>query len=366
MRQELIDLLHGELAPDEERALRERLATDAELARELEELEGLLSLMKQGEQIEAPAALRAHVRAAAERAVRPTLIQQIKALPGLVRYRFRRSVAFRVAAISLGAHLILMAVLFHVSLKQRRAERRMPGFAWKPEIEQVQPDSALVARLKQRRLPHLVLRRVGIAGQKEAIEAGLDTILTRQKPDGTFGSPSETAYAALALLGEGDCSTSDTPRGSALRKAMRGLLYEGEYGTVHGAILTALVEDWVLSYERLGEQDRAQYARAMTRLIHNVGDDDASLEGLALARAAGLAVPKTRTLGIFDESVDDLIDRAPTRLSVARVLEGGRRHLALAPIKAWAKPLFDRAKAQIEAGKPSALAVLALQSPYRL
>jgi anti-sigma factor RsiW len=94
MRQELIDLLSGELAPEEQRALEARVAGNASLARELEELKALFALMQRGEEIEPQAETRAALKAAAERATAPSLIQQLRALPGLVRYRFRASTAF--------------------------------------------------------------------------------------------------------------------------------------------------------------------------------------------------------------------------------------------------------------------------------
>ena len=272
------------------------------------------------------------------------------------------------ATISLGAHLIAMAVLFQFSVRGKAAptpaDIRVAGI----EEPDLRPAPRFVATLSMRRLPHhLPLQRVGIAGQADAIRAGLERVLASQRDDGSFGDAPATAYATLALLAEGDCSATDTRRGRAIRAAMRILLHEAQEGAPHGAILTALVEDWALSFDSLSELERGDYIRGMLRMIRALGDEDAaSREGLATARAANLPVPASRRLGIFDEQVVELIERAPTRLSATRVLARGRNGLGYDRLKKWVQPLFERAKARIEAGSSDPVAVLTLQSPYRL
>ena len=81
MRQELIDLLAGELSETEARALQDRLAKEPELARELDELQSLSRLMRCHEEVEPSPSLRTSIFAAASRAVRPTLIQAMRAIP---------------------------------------------------------------------------------------------------------------------------------------------------------------------------------------------------------------------------------------------------------------------------------------------
>ena len=371
MNQELIDLMRGELSAPEERALRRRLAGDPALAGELKELQSLFALMQRHEQVEPTAAGIRRVQAAAERSCRPGSWARLRALPGLVRFRFRYSAGFRIAAVSLCAHLILMGVLFQFRVLGPKTSRNQPdiGFAIDEETPDIRPARAFVASLRLRRAPHIVrLKRLGVPGQQLAIEAGLERLIESQRPDGTFGDEAETAYAVLALAAQGDCSVYDTRGGRAIRDAMSSLLAEAQHGEkLHGAMLAALVEDWALSYTELGPEERLGYARGMTRLIRELDPStEPAREGLAIARMAGLELRGATGLGIFDERVVDLIERDPTRLSVTLVLSHMNRDIDMARIKAWAAPLFERAKAEIDGKKPVPLAVLTLQAPYRL
>jgi len=371
MNQELIELLRGELSATEEQALRRRLARDPALAGELKELQSLFALMQRHEEVAPTAEGIERVQAAAERSCRPGLVQQLRALPGLVRFRFRYSLGFRVAAVSLCAHLILMGVLFQFRVlgpAQTRLQAPKISFDIDEETPDVRPAKAFVLSLKARRAPHVVrLKRFGVAGQQQAIKAGLDRLIRSQQPDGTFGDERETAYFVLALMAQGDCSVYDTRNGRAIHDAMSSLLAQAQHGKVlNGAMLAALVENWALSYTELSPEERLDYARAMTRLIRNLDPArEAAREGLAIARMAGLELPGTKRLGIFDERVVDLIEREPTRLSVTLVLSHMNRDMDVARVKAWAAPLFERAKAQVAGKKPAPLAVLTLQAPYR-
>ena len=177
MRQELIDFLRGELPEEEERAVRTRLKTDAALAQEMAELQALLGLMRRGEEIEPSRELRATIVAAAERATAPGVAQRIWAIPGLVRHRFQQSLAFRVAAVSLGVHLIAMAVLFQFSVTGKTPGHRITiGWVIAPEdLPLYRPDQTFTMRLSMRRLSHSArLDKVGIEGQQSAIEKGID------------------------------------------------------------------------------------------------------------------------------------------------------------------------------------------------
>jgi hypothetical protein len=372
MRQELIDLYLGELEDDAADALRARIREDEALAREYAEVAAICAFMGRGEEIEPSPAKRAELFAEIARLSRPTLWEQLRQLPGLVRYRFVRSVAFRVAAVSLGVHLIAMAVLFKVYVTPRAATG--PGSTYgfvnkNPGIHE--PEQDFVARLQLRQTPHLFrLRQYGIGGQAEAIRTGLQTLVDSQRADGSFGDVSDTAYGALALLAEGECSAHGTRRGFALERAIHHLLVKARVGARHGAVLAALVEDYGLSYESLSAEERRLYTRVIYDLIGQVDDDDAGHEGLALAKLAGFQLPEGRSLGraavLLEGDRAALLAERPTRLTVSAMLAKGPLSADRERVRTWARPFFEAALAEIEAGRVTGEALLALQAPYRL
>jgi hypothetical protein len=185
MRQELIDLLLGELEPEAAEALKERLRREPALARELGQLEALRALMRRGEEIEPSPEMRQMLVAEAERRTAPSLWQQLRQLPGLLQYRFQHSLRFRVATVSLGIHLAAMVVLSIVLIEGPRANRPPVQVTWKEEEAPIQrPASEFSARLNMRRLPHGPrLKKFGVGGQAQAIEQGLTTVLGTQRAD---------------------------------------------------------------------------------------------------------------------------------------------------------------------------------------
>ena len=374
MRQELIDLILGELEPTQADALKERLRSDAQLARELAEIEALFGLMRRGDEIEPTAAMRRAVAADARRQAAAPLWQRLRELPGLARYRFQTSLGFRVAAISLSVHLVAMAILFNVVIDA--GNRETAGIIGRvvdhdDDIQVQRPARSFVIRLTQRRLPHgQRLKKFGVPGQEEAIRSGLDALLARQDRGGAFGDVGETAYATLALLAEGDCSTQSTRRGRAIRAATRHLLDAARAGASHGAILAALVEDYALSFDELREEERGEYVRAIRKLVLAMGDDDISREALALASMAEFPIPAGRDLGVAAALLggerDVLLERPATRLTATAVLARGHLSLERGRVRAWAQGLFERAVADVEARRVSAVVLLTLQAPYRL
>ncbi|MHC4850173.1 MAG: anti-sigma factor family protein, partial [Planctomycetota bacterium] len=275
MRQELVDLILGELEPQREAALKAELACDAALRAELTELEALFGLMRRGEEIEVEPAVHQAVMAEARRLTRPSLLQRIAALPALAGFRFRHSRGFRVAAISLGAHLVVMLVLLQFFV-QTRSEEDPTIIAFdqlKAEVPDVRPSDAFVHRLNLARASRSArLKQWGIDGQRAAIRTGVSTLLEQQSDDGSFGDLAETGRAALVLLAEGVQSTDDTRRGRALRTALSLIQHQVETGAQNGEALMALVEDWALSYAKLTTEDRDGYARSIHALVRTVKD----------------------------------------------------------------------------------------------
>jgi len=372
MRQELIDLYLGELPEDKARALEARVREDAALSREYAEVAALFSFMARAEPVAPDPRTRERVFREVERLCRPSLGEWLRDVAGLVRFRFRTSLAFRVAALSLAVHLVAMGVLFRVYLPQRQAETATITAVVNENPRLVRPARGFVVRLEARRGPKVPrLLRYGVEGQAEAIRAGLDALLARQAEDGSFGSPETTAHAALALLAEGDCSTASTRRGRAIRAAVRRLLYDPE--ARGGAVLAALVEDFALSFDDLDAYDRERYNARIHALIRDVAAhpvlDPFDREGLALAQLAG-----------FDRAVDLAPDRrlgrrlvearepagTPTRLAVTAALARGHGVADADAVRDWAAPLFRRSVQELRAGRVSGLALLNLQAPYRL
>lgn len=373
MRQELIDLLLGEVEPAEAEALKARLRDDPELRRELTDLQSLFGLMRRGEAIEPLPATREAVIAAAAQA-RPPLLARLRAVPGLVAYRFRNSFRFRVAVISLAAHLILIAILANILLRHDEPITESDievAFQEAPE-ECIEPSADFRARLAQRRLPQSTrLRQYGVEGQEEAIASGLEALVALQRPDGSFGDAAETGYAALALLAQGDCSAHATARGYAVRMACGKILADAKRGDAHGSMLAALVEDLTLSYAFLTEFERAGYRSAIRRLILSIrATDEISREALLLARLAGFAIPAGRDLGdatmVLGGDRSALLDLEPTRLRVTAALSRGRACPDPVLAQAWAAPLFREALLEVESGRTSGVVLLTLQAPYRL
>lgn len=371
MRQELIDLLLGELEPLEAEALKARVRAEPELRRELLELESLFGLMRRGEEVEPLAATRATVLAAAA-ASRPPLLARLRAVPGLVAYRFRTSPRFRIAMISLCAHVVVIAVLAQILLRPSDHDPRGP-FEFRAEdapATPVEPEQGFVLRLSQRRVSQSArLRQFGASGQEEAIARGIATLLATQRPDGSFGDAQETGYAAMAFLAQGDGSAEPTPKGLAVRRAVHRLLADTRGGEAHGAMLAALVEDYGLSYAALGPIERMDYVVAIRKLISAVPDDDISREALLLAHLAGFQVPGGR-LGEAELALagdrSRLLALEPTRLRAAAAMARGRSNLAPEAVAGWAAPLFERAIADVRAGRAGGLVLVTLQSPYRL
>ena len=195
-------------------------------------------------------------------------------------------------------------------------------------------------------------------------------MLGRQQADGSFGSVGETGYAAMALLAEGNSSVADTRHGRAIRAAIRHLLDEAAAGAVHGAMLSALVEDFGLAYEDLREEERIEYVIAIRGLIRSVPDDEISREGLTLAAMAGFPVPAGRNLGaaglLLGGDRGALLDRPASRLTATTVLARGHLSLDRGRVRAWVSGLFEQAVTDVGSGKATAVVALTLQAPYRL
>jgi hypothetical protein len=135
-------------------------------------------------------------------------------------------------------------------------------------------------------------------------------------------------------------------------------------------MLAALVEDFSLSYDGLDQFERSSYRTAIRKLILAVADDDISREALMLARLAGFSTPAGRDLGVAQLVVSGdrtlLLAGEPTRLGVTVALARGRASPDPEAARAWAAPLFERAMADLEAGRATGLVLLSLQAPYRL
>jgi hypothetical protein len=371
VRQELIDLLLGELDAAEAEALKARLRAEPELRRELLELESLFGLMRRSEEVEPLPATRAAVLAAAATA-RPPLLVRLRALPGLVAYRFRRSPRFRVALISLCAHIVVIAVLAQILF--RPANDAVPEgpvlVADEVPSAPVEPEQSFLMRLAQRRVSQSGrLRQFGVEGQEAAIGAGIDLLLAAQRPDGSFGNAADTAYAALAFLAQGEGSAQPTARGRAVRRAIAHVLAEARRGEANGAMLAALVEDYGLSYAALDPIERMDYVVAIRKLLRLVPDDDISREAMLLAKIAGFGIPAGR-LGEAEIALGtdraSLLGLAPTRLRAAVAMARGRSNLDTGEVARWAAPLFEGAMADLKAGRGGGLVLVTLQSPYRL
>ena len=286
---ELLDLLLGELEPAREAALRTRLRDDAALRAELAELEALFGLMRRGEEIEADPAVHDRVMEEARRLTRPTVLQWIRSIPELVRFRFQHSRGFRVAAISLGVHIVVMVALLQFMVRSN-ADRTPPAFELgqtETDEPEIRPDAAFVQRLTFARTSRSVrLHKHGVKGQRTAIHDGIEALLGRQTEDGAFGSFDDTCRAALILLSERVSSGDMTRRGQALYRAMRNIRTKVDAGAQSPHALSALVEDWALNFADLSELDRASVASGIRTLLVRGGN---GAEGLYWAASAGFA-----------------------------------------------------------------------------
>ena len=375
MRQELIDLALGEMEANEAAVLRERIQSDPALKKEFTEICALRSFLSRREEVEAGADVRAAVVAAAAAQVAPSLWERVVQIPGLIRYRFRHSVGFRAAAIALAVHLVVTGILLNVHVRQRAEPGHGTVSHVHPPLDPdqlvVAPSRDLVLRLRHRREPQAArLKAYGVEGQRAAIRRGIDRLLASQDAAGGFGSVDRTAHGALVLLGEGHSSTAMTRHGVALRRARARLLDAARSGSAGGAALTALVEDYALSYDHLRDEERREYALAIHGLIAAAIPADAAWsEGLMLAHLADFAIPANKLNGparvLLRKDRSALLRSAPDRLAVAALLARGRNGLARAAVRDWARPLFDGALKDLGDDAADPRRLLDLQSPYR-
>ncbi len=400
-RAELIDLLLGDLEPAEDEALRARVRNEPALQRELSELEALFGLMRRGEEIEADPAVHESIMHEARRITRPSLLKRLAALPALFRFRFRHSLVFRVAAVSLGVHLIAVAVLWQIDLGGANAPENGIKLAFHPdeEVPEYRPDREFVFRLGRARVSRsLRLKQFGTEGQRADIRTGIRALMSRQQQDGSFrslddtgsslddtgsslddtgSSLDDTGLAALVMLSQGANSSDTTDRGAALRKTMGAIRRAVDEGLSDGFALSALIEDWALSYEQLTEEQRVTYVRAILTLLPQVSGAGAG-ESLVLADMAGFPVSEIQLRSLAPDGAGLMIkgdvrvamqaraDRVNASAVIARFQEEGSQalHVARSDVKAWLSPLFADAKANARAGDAAAL--LTLQAPYRL
>jgi hypothetical protein len=381
MNQELIDLLRGALPPAEAEALRARIAADAELRRETAELASLLALLRRGGEIEPSAALRDAVLRAAARSVRLRRLRAIAdglaALPGLAAYRFRRSRAFRFAFVSAIAHLVLLAVLYHVVGRRPADEIDVASTRLEPPaLPSVAPapvpvpERRFILVLRQRALPHGPrLASLGVPGQAEAIARGIEALASAQLPDGSFGTLERTGAAALALLAEGVSSRGSDARAASLARAVHHLERAAQEGNSCGFAVAALVEDYALSWESLLEEERSIRVAAILRGLRRLDASEAACEARALVQLCGIARDAGElgaAAALLGGPREHLLRSEPTRLAVTAAMARGPSRLDPQQLRAWARPLFERALARVADDPASPEALLVLQSPYRL
>ena len=126
------------------------------------------------------------------------------------------------------------------------------------------------------------------------------------------------------------------------------MLRSVDAGEGNGFVLSALIEDWVFSYEHLTEEERTRYVRAMDSLIRTVAGDGAA-EALVLAELAGLPVPSDH------------------KGAMALVLRGSAwEALSAQPNRLTATALIARIQEDGEAAVGFGHEALRVQSPYRL
>jgi len=379
VKPEWIDLLMDQLDDAQAEAVRAELARDPAATREFERVARVLGVMHRAERIEPDEEGRARLMRAARRATRPGLLQRAAALPGLVAFRYRSSLAFRVALFSLAAHFVVLGLLFQVKLD--RARPALPEAFVRPGLPPDVPSDELpddhvpplsfVRSLAQRRAPHEArLMSYGIDGQAGLIEDQLEVVVADQRPDGSWGDLRQTSLAALTLLAEGESSRFDTPRGRALRRAMAVISRSVDGGESDGFALAALVEDYGLACMQLSADQRSGASHRIRRLIADLAAvDPAAREGLALAKLAGFQTPH---IDLRDAAVllsdrrEALLGEPPTRLRVTAVLARGESVPDRERVREWARPLFEHARELLADPARRAEALLTLQAPYRL
>ena len=366
MNQELIDLLRDELPESEAAALRTRIESEPALAAEYRELRALFGLAHRAEAIEPTPEMRRRVMEALEAHARPPWWQE---LFGLVRFRFRNSVGFR---ISVAAHVVALVILTFFLFPERAAkpEHDTELVVHAPEdidVPIVHPDRALMERLAQRSLPKCKrIEAYGVPGQEAAIKAGLAALMASQARDGSFGSLEETGYSALALLAEGHCSAQGGDRGRRIRKALDHLTFRWESaGEAAGSGLAAFVEDYVLSYPLMSRDDQMERVRIIEGMIPVLARGGTGAEGLMLAKLASFAVPEDADFGdaryLAGGDRRDLLKQEPTRLLATAALSRGPDSLEREQVRAWVLPLFLAAMKR----DSGAERLLTLQAPYR-
>ena len=366
MNQDLIDLLRDELPDNEAAVLRARIEREPALADEYRELQALFGLVHRAEMVEPTREMRRCVMEALEIHARPSWWQEMF---GLVRFRFRNSIGFR---ISVAAHVVALAILtlflFHKPETENEYGTKLVVHA--PEdldVPIVNPDPALMARLAQRSLPKRKrIEAYGAAGQETAIKEGLAALMARQARDGSFGSLEETGYAALVLLAEGHCSAQGGDRGRRIQKALDHLTHRWESaGETDGSVLAALVEDYVLSYPLMSRDDLMERVRVIEGMIPVLARGGTGAEGLMLAKLASFAVPEDADFGdaryLAGGNRRDLLKQEPTRLLATAALSRGPDSLEREQVRAWVLPLFLAAMKR----DSGAERLLTLQAPYR-
>jgi len=372
MRQELIDLLLGELPPGEERSLRERIAVDPALAKELEDLKALFGLMRRAETVEPSAAMRRRVLRAAGPRPLARALDALRSFPGLLVYRFQHSPRFRILFAAAAAHVLLGAIVLNAVERPAAPQEPSHEFTFLADERApiLPPSRELLARLGGRGLSHeTVLRRVGVPGQREAIRAGLERLLASQRADGSFGSLAETGYGALALLAEGHLSRGASRESAALAGALRHIRERGRLGETHGAAVSALVEDYALCRAARPEEECFDEVETIVRMVPGLGDDEDAREALALVAWARVPAKHpslaeaSRPLGSERAA---LLSGPPTRLAATRLLAKGGSDASSEAVRTFVRPLFEEAMRDLEANRDSARAILTLQSPYRL
>ncbi|MGQ0612940.1 MAG: hypothetical protein ACT4PV_04260 [Planctomycetaceae bacterium] len=381
MNQTLIDLLRDELPESEAALLRARLEREPELRREFEEMRSLFALVRRGEEIEPSPALRERVlqAAAARRRRAPgAWLEALRGLPALVTFRFRHSRLFRVAMISAAAHLLLLAFLFHRMVLSPETPGRIAETILQahPDGEllpaaAIRPDRAFLIRLRQRQVPHgQRLAAVGIPGQAEAIARGVRALLEAQAADGSFETLEGTGQAALVLLAEGATSLRPDPLGRALARAIRNLHERMDREGSSGAGVAALIEDYVLCWDAIAQEERSSRLGSILRALRSLPDGESCQEALVLAQLAGLSVPAELDPGaarFYRTGPRDALLQGPaTRIAATAALARGPDRLDPEAVRAWVAPLFRSALDQLASHPADALALLTLQAPYRL
>ena len=384
MRPEIIDYIRGELSAREETVLRARIEKDPALARELEEAQAVFGIMRQGPEIEPREALRTRFLASLEaqrerEPVRssPSIGERLAFLWGLAIFRLRNSGAFRIAALSIAAHLIALYLLVEYWVPARVEAKRTEIVVRLVPPRMVEPvgsppSVAFVGRLQGRnRSVEVKLGAAAVPGQAEAIRGGIERLVDVQAGDGSFGDVEQTGYAALALLAEGECSAFRTEKSRNLQRALEHVAAEGADGNVHGAAVCALVEDYALSYSWIPEARRAARAALIMEVLAELPRGEAADEARLVAKLAGFPLAESR-LSAEARALYTVLPRAwildlePSRLRATVAFARGGAPLDPERLRAWARPFFLGVLKRLREGGALAEHIVTLQSPYRL